>query len=152
MPKFCVSKVLCHTVHVHERWLTWSRTSSLLVEAIMTTPSSGLMPAGMLSKLENHKWKLCNMNTAYAESLTHSVIALIKVDLSWQSALSALNNYCTYSILLKCILKIIINIVMLHWILKNLIMCVYIMWKTYSRKVWWEKVWQSWQIICNLLN
>lgn len=93
----------------------------------MTTPSSGLMPAGMLSKLENHKGKLCNMNIAYAESLTHSVIALIKVDLSWQSALLALNNYCTYSILHKCILKIIINIVMLHLILKNLIMCVYIM-------------------------
>ena len=54
------------------------------------------------------------MNITYAESLTHSVIALIIADLSWQSTLSALNNYSTYSILLKCIVKIIINIVMLY--------------------------------------
>ena len=142
-PKFCA---ICHTVHVHDRWLTWSRTSSLLVEAIMTTPSSGLMPAGMLSKLENHKWKLCNMNIAYAESLTHSVIALIKKltfpgRVHYQQLIIIVLT--PSSLILSCYTES--SKILSH-------VCIYIMCITYSRKVWWGKVWRIWQIVCNLLN
>ena len=90
--KATAGNIFCINLYnVHDRQLTWSRTSSLLVKTIIMTPSSGLMPVGMLLKHENHIY----VKVVYVESLTYSIIALIKVDLSWHSTLSALNILLT---------------------------------------------------------